>query len=825
MEDTPGTNVISSNHSCLGTALVAVTFLWILLVTFIWQVDDQLLQVFTATRWMAVGYGVVLIIPPALLSVIWRPARERSIFAAWALAGGYTLLLIPGRLFDPIESQWVLLVQLVMSLVVLVLLSLFRPNRTVSPNTGALLFALASPALVLYPWLFWGALGSLLDTLLAIALGLVVGINAGLIIGNTWLSGLDEHSHGRGWDIFTGGMVIGGVLTLIAAGLSFNGGSARLILALPGLGWLAMALSYSRPPNEVPQRYSWRPMALLTGIVIAGIIALTDTDTLSLLAQDQLAGTTFLAAVLSMSIGWGLALPALLMSNFWGRPFSPVSGTVVVTVLLWLAGGVIYFLGGHPGFYGDRIFVVLKDQANVSAASEIENYDDRRRFVYTTLTEHANQSQANIHTFLDRLGINYTSYYLANAVEVEGGLVTRLLLMTRPEVDRILYSPRLRPVKNLASADGSAAPPTRPQWNLTNIGVDRVWNELGIQGQGIVIGQADSGVQWDHPELIDSYRGNAGDHNYHWFDPWLNTLEPQDFSGHGTHTLGSIVGNSVGVAPEAEWFACSNLTRNVGNPALYLDCWQFLLAPFPLDSDPFSDGDPTRSAHIINNSWGCPDDSEGCDSTVLLPAVQALRAAGIFVEASAGNDGPACSTVQSPPSTFDEVFSTGAIDINNDVALFSSTGPVVADGSGRIKPDIMAPGVAVLSAFPNNSYAKLDGTSMAGPHVSGVVALMWSANPDLIGDIDRTEQILIDTATPFTGTLAGLDISAMMAELLGEDVAPDLTLDMPEENQAPVDMSACITYTDLDEVPNNIAGYGIVNAYEAVKEALAVVEQ
>jgi subtilisin family serine protease len=821
MDETPDPKAMSSNSSCLGSVFIAITYLWILLVTFVWQADDQLLQVITATRWMAVGYGVAMVIPPALLAFVWSPGRERSVFTAWALAGGYNLLLIPGRLFDPIESQWVLLVQLGLSLVVLAVLSIFRPKRAVPPNVGALMLAVASAALVLYPWLFWGALGSLLDTLLAVALGVVAGLNAGLIINRTWFSGLNEHSYGRGWDIFTGGFVIGVVLTLIAGGLSFNGGQTRLLLALPGLGWLAMALGYSRPPRETPQRYSWRPLALLIGVVTAGILALTDTDTLSLLAQDQLAGITFLAAILSMLIGWGLALPALLMRHFWGRTIPLVPGATAAAVL-WLAGVTIYFLGGHPGFYGDRVFVVLKDQANVSVATSIEDYDARRHFVYTTLTEHANRSQANLRAFLDKLGIHYTSYYLVNAIEVDGGLITRLLLITHPEVDRVLYSPRLRPVSNLASAGGSADPPDRPQWNLTNIGADRVWNELGVRGQGIVIGQADSGVQWNHPELIDSYRGSNGNHAYNWFDPWLNSTEPYDFSGHGTHTLGSILGNSVGVAPEAEWFACSNLARNVGNPALYLDCWQFLLAPFPRNGAPFSDGDPTRSAHIINNSWGCPDDSEGCDPTVLLPAVQALRAAGIFVEVSAGNDGPACSTVQSPPSTYDEVFSTGAVDSNNDVALFSSTGPVVADGSGRIKPDIMAPGVAVLSAFPNNSYTRLDGTSMAGPHVTGVVALMWSANPALIGDIDRTEQILIDTATPFTGTMAGLDLSAMMAELFGEDVAPDLTLDIPEENQSPVDMSACITYTDLNQVPNNIAGYGIVNAYEAVKGALAV---
>jgi subtilisin family serine protease len=208
---------------------------------------------------------------------------------------------------------------------------------------------------------------------------------------------------------------------------------------------------------------------------------------------------------------------------------------------------------------------------------------------------------------------------------------------------------------------------------------------------------------------------------------------------------------------------------------------QFMLAPYPYGGDPFQDGDPTRSAHVLNNSWGCPE-QEGCDANALLPAVKALRAAGIFVVASAGNDGPACETIQHPIALYDEVFSVGAIDQSGNLASFSSLGPVTADGSGRLKPDIVAPGVDVLSSFPNGTYEYLPGTSMAGPHVAGVVALVWSANPALVGDIERTEEILRSTARPYTGTLP-----------------------------------SCIT--DGPQQPNNGAGYGIVDAYAAVQLA------
>jgi subtilisin family serine protease len=278
------------------------------------------------------------------------------------------------------------------------------------------------------------------------------------------------------------------------------------------------------------------------------------------------------------------------------------------------------------------------------------------------------------------------------------------------------------------------------------------------------------------------------------------------------------LGRTVGVAPEATWFACANLQRNLANPALYLDCMQFMLAPFPPGGDPLADGDPRRAAHVLNNSWGCPWEHEGCDPPSLLPAVQALRAAGIFVVASAGNEGPACGTVAAPLAIYDEAVSVGAVDQANDLAIFSSAGPVLVDGSSPIKPDIVAPGVRILSAYPGNTYSIADGTSMAGPHVAGVVALMWSANPDLIGDIERTEQILLETATPFSGALSGLDMLPTENDLEDER-ASDFAARIDQWLFALA--NACLYTTNIQQRPNNVVGYGIVDAYRAVQRALA----
>jgi len=421
----------------------------------------------------------------------------------------------------------------------------------------------------------------------------------------------------------------------------------------------------------------------------------------------------------------------------------------------------------------------------VSAAATMPDRTQRLTFVYTTLVQHADSSQAALRRTLDQLHVTYHPYYLVNGLEVNGGPVLRAYLATRPEVERVLDSPHLRPLPQPPPVlTGDQPAPATPEWNITSIGADRVWNELHVTGQGIVVGQSDSGVQGDHPALHDGYRGLTSGDDYKWIDPWNHTAHPTDAGGHGTHTLGSAVGRGgIGVAPGAQWMACVNLARNLGNPPFYLNCMEFMLAPWPQAGDPLHSGDPARAADVLNNSWGCPP-VEGCDAQVLGPAVAALRAAGIFVVASAGNEGPFCASIREPISLYPSAFSVGAVDRSGQLAMFSSRGPVTIDGSDRVKPDISAPGVDVLSSLPDKAYGTESGTSMAGPHVVGTVALMWSANPKLIGNIDQTEKILIDTARHYTGTLNS-------------------------QGSCPNSQS-----------PGNEVGHGLLDAYAAVSEAI-----
>ena len=192
-----------------------------------------------------------------------------------------------------------------------------------------------------------------------------------------------------------------------------------------------------------------------------------------------------------------------------------------------------------------------------------------------------------------------------------------------------------------------------------------------------------------------------------------------------------------------------------GTAARYTECFQFLMAP--TDSNG-ANPRPDLAAHVINNSWGCPAPSrpqgEDCtDPNILRAVVENVRAAGIVVVVSAGNDGSACSTILDPPALYDASFTVGATNNADAIASFSSRGPITADGSNRLKPDISAPGVNTRVARPPDSYTTaFSGTSASGPHVAGAVALLWSAAPQLIGQVTATTDLLKRTAVPLTST-------------------------------------------------------------------------
>ncbi|WP_030490081.1 S8 family serine peptidase [Micromonospora chokoriensis] len=619
------------------------------------------------------------------------------------------------------------------------------------------LLAVAAGLALLLPWAWLGALGGLLETVLAVLAAAALGVLAATLLEASFWSRFAAGRPARPARlVLVGGLVAGVALLLLAAGTGQSGAQLPALLTLPPVGFALAALwAASWRPTADPveaNRAGATATGWLVGLAALGPLAFTDPEEITLL----LVGTRDVPFWVAAAAGVGLAVAVLVAIGYAVLLARPTAGppnrraAAVAAVVLLVAFGVVDLGPGQPGLHGERLFVVLRAQADLSdlpaAAPGRAGRDTRAAEVYRRLVTTAEQSQGDLLRGLTRLRLDPVSYYLVNAVEVDGGPAVRAWLARRPEVARVLVSQRLRPLPAPAGQSRGTAPkPTGPEWNIRQIGADRVWSQLRVTGTGIVVGSSDSGVDGTHPALRAGFRG--GDDS--WYDPWDGTRSPTDQGGHGTHTVGSAVGrDGIGVAPDAQWVGCVNLDRNLGSPGHYLDCLQFMLAPFPAGGDPFTDGRPERAPQVLTNSWGCPP-IEGCDQRVLRPATAALDAAGIFVAVAAGNTGPWCASIDDPPAPFADVLTVGAVDAQRRVADFSSRGPV-PDGPG--KPDVLAPGVGVVSAMPGGTYAALDGTSMATPQVAGVVALMWSANPTLIGDVTRTRQILRDTATAATPT-------------------------------------------------------------------------
>jgi hypothetical protein len=451
-----------------------------------------------------------------------------------------------------------------------------RPAGDGGPAAGgAGWFAVAGGVLVLLPWLWFGALGGALETLLAVAAAASLGWLAAAVLDRGFWAPFEAS---RPLLVLVGGLVAGVFLVLLAAGTGGSGAQLALLLALPPLGFATAAMATVRTARR------W-PVLVLVGVAALGPLGFVDPEEITLLLTGR--DLPFWAAVaaagsLGLALVLGLAYPFAL-------PSSPRWVGAVLAGGLVVAGTAVYLALGQPGLHGERLFVILADQADLAgipAGTGQAGRDARAAEVYRRLVTHAEASQADLRAELDRLRLPYTPYYLVNAVEVAGGPEVRAWLSGRDDVDRVLRSQRLRPLPALDPPSGgeTGLAPDDPEWSIAMVGADRVWEELGVTGEGIVVGTSDSGVDGRHPALAGGFRG--GDDS--WLDPWNGTGAPTDRNGHGTHTLGSAVGrDGIGVAPGAQWTGCVNLDRNLGNPASYLDCLQFMLAPYPTGTDPF----------------------------------------------------------------------------------------------------------------------------------------------------------------------------------------------------------------------------------------------
>ncbi|NOZ95387.1 MAG: S8 family serine peptidase [Acidobacteria bacterium] len=448
-----------------------------------------------------------------------------------------------------------------------------------------------------------------------------------------------------------------------------------------------------------------------------------------------------------------------------------------------------------------EFFVVLREQANLAEADTLTTKEERGTFVFGALVRTARRSQSSLRSWLEEHHVWYRPFYIVNAILVRGDRQLVETLARRPDVLRIEGNPHIQNRMPTPVVGAHGSEPNGVEWGIARTNAPDVW-AMGFTGQGIVIGGQDTGIDWTHPAIKGKYRGWDGanaDHDYNWHDAIHDSVGnpcgndspfPCDDYGHGTHTIGTVVGddgggNQIGMAPGAKWIGCRNMDNGAGTPARYLECFEFFLAPYPVGATP-SEGDPSKAPDVTNNSWGCPT-SEGCSWDTLKSALEAQRAAGIMTIVSAGNDGPSCGSVTDAPAIYDAAYSVGASTSSDGLASFSSRGPASTNQGdpNLLKPDIVAPGVGVRSCVPGGGYQSWQGTSMAGPHVAGAVALIWSAKPSLKNDQAATETLLNSSAYPL----------ASVVESCGGDYVSG---------------------------PNNSWGYGLVDVQSALAEDITL---
>ncbi|SHF76463.1 S8 family serine peptidase [Ornithinibacillus halophilus] len=401
----------------------------------------------------------------------------------------------------------------------------------------------------------------------------------------------------------------------------------------------------------------------------------------------------------------------------------------------------------------------------------------QRSSVISELKATALESQANVKDFLeaeaDKGNVeNIHSYYIVNGMAVTATKEIAEKIATFAEVEKILPNEERRLISTVETGVEPAENSINNiEWNVDTVNAPDAWS-MGFDGAGTVVANLDSGVDLYHPALERKYRGydeatGEFDHTYSWFDPSEGDSYPTDGHGHGSHTMGTMVGseedgsNQVGVAPGAKWIAAKVFDSAGGtSDQILLDAAEWMLAP---------GGDPDMAPDVVNNSWG---GGPGIDEWY-MDAVDAWRASEIVPVFSAGNTdlfNPGGPGSVAAPSNYPQSFAVGATTNTNALADYSLQGPSPYD---EIKPDISAPGSGVRSAAPGGGYQGMNGTSMAAPAVSAVVALLRQANQGLT--VDQIEQILMETADAEAGT---------------DSTFPDS--------------------------PNNGYGYGIVDAFAAV---------
>lgn len=282
-----------------------------------------------------------------------------------------------------------------------------------------------------------------------------------------------------------------------------------------------------------------------------------------------------------------------------------------------------------------------------------------------------------------------------------------------------------------AAAEAAKGGRRTTPWNLSLIGAPTAWRQ-GARGKGVTVANVDTGVDVANPNLASKFRGYDPDNGFtqetNYYDAYAanrkvgsRDRQPVDDVGHGTHTMGTMVGDDgvgspIGIAPDAKFIAARGLTKKGGDVVSLLKSMQWVVAP----KDHWGQEHPEKGADIVNNSWGGM--TADFDFTAALRNMADAGVVNVFAAGNAGRFAP--DQTLGDPGMWEDVVTVGAVDRHGDVTDFSSKGP--SPVTRDYKPDVVAPGHQVVSALPGGTREAWSGTSMATPHVAGALAVVDS---------------------------------------------------------------------------------------------------
>ena len=348
------------------------------------------------------------------------------------------------------------------------------------------------------------------------------------------------------------------------------------------------------------------------------------------------------------------------------------------------------------------------------------------------MMQNAKASQA---TFLTQMTQMHTTsgatshivskFWIFNAIAVDMP-VSILQQMARSEDLKAIYANKQMHIiqdNRAASVESNTASQPAYAWGIEKIGMRQVNAQLpNATGEGVRVGILDTGIDPTHPDLVGRLLTFK--------DFVTGSTTAIDDHGHGTHVSGTISGGNtsgtqIGIAPKVRLIVGKIFDKDGGsNTATIMQGMQWIADP---------DGNPSTNdfPNLVSNSWGGagPDGSQDPADDNFCQALDAWVKLGMLPVFAAGNSGPDAGSV-GLPGACPNALAVGATDSNDQIADFSSRGPVQWKSSTLIRPVISAPGVKILSSLPGDKYDSWDGTSMATPHVSGVAALLFQGQPN-----------------------------------------------------------------------------------------------